>query len=316
MGKKIIYLGPTEMFNTVVKYFEKFDDVSVIQSDTVSIETDLVDAFGVLDASMKVKFDEVLLSKALNLKIISCATTGSDHVSNSILKENNIELRTLREDMDLLRSLTPAAELSWALLLACARNLKGAFEHVRQGNWARESFPGIMLNGKTLGIIGCGRIGKWMSKYALAFGMKVVGYDPHLDEFPDQIKKVGIEELFSNADFISIHVHLSTETEGLVSKSLLDNCKPNVIIINTSRGKIVDEDALLESLMNNKIGAVGLDVLDGEPNIETSKLYLYSLNHDNLIITPHCGGYSLEAVEKVCIRAAEKILEKIKSGIY
>ena len=141
------------------------------------------------------------------------------------------------EDMDLLRSLTPAAELSWALLLACARNLKGAFEHVRQGNWSRESFPGIMLNGKTLGIIGCGRIGNWMSKYALAFGMKVVGYDPYLDEFPEQIKKVGIEELFSNADFISIHVHLSTETEGLVSKSLLDNCKPNVIIINTSRGK-------------------------------------------------------------------------------
>ena len=86
MGKKIIYLGPTEMFNSVVNYFGKVDHISVIQSDTFSIEADLVDAFGVLDASMKVKFDEALLSKALNLKIISCATTGSDHVSKVILK--------------------------------------------------------------------------------------------------------------------------------------------------------------------------------------------------------------------------------------
>jgi phosphoglycerate dehydrogenase-like enzyme len=310
MNKKILYLGPKEALSSLNVLFEKYDNFSLIACNEININDEIIDAYGIIDASMKVIFDEKLILKAKNLKIISCATTGSDHISRSICKRNEIAIRTLREDSDLLLNLTPAAELSWTLLLACARNLKGAVNHVLKGNWNREQFPGVMLNGKTIGIIGCGRIGNWMSKYAKAFGMEVLGYDPYIDYFPQTIIKVDIEELFKKSDFITIHVHLSSETEGLVNKRLLEMAKPNVIIINTSRGKIINEQALLDALNNKKIAAVGLDVLEDEPNIKESKLYEYAQQNDNIIITPHCGGYSIQAVEKVCLRAAEKIINK------
>jgi phosphoglycerate dehydrogenase-like enzyme len=316
MTKKILFLGPSEVFNQIESFFCKYDEFYLIHSEVSKIADDIVDAYGIIDASMKVKFDETLISKSKHLKAISCATTGSDHISLEALNSRQIELFTLREDKELLLNLTPAAELTWTLLLACARNIKGAINHVSKGLWFREDFPGIMLNGKTMGIIGCGRIGSWISKYASAFGMNVIGYDPYLEDFPNHIKNVDLVTLFTGSDFISIHVHLSTETEGLVNERLLSICKSNVIIINTSRGKIIDEEALLYALENKKVGAVGLDVLDGEPNIIGNKLFQYSLKNDNLIISPHCGGYSLEAVEKVCIRASEKIVNKLLSGKY
>lgn len=310
MRKKILYLGPKEILISIQTLFNKNENLFIVEANESNINIEIIEAYGIIDASMKVLFDEELILKAKNLKIISCATTGSDHISRSICKRKEIEIRTLREDSDLLLNLTPAAELSWTLLLACARNLKGAVNHVLNGNWIREEFPGVMLNGKTIGIIGCGRIGNWMSKYAKAFGMEVLGYDPYIDNFPQSIIKVDIEELFKKSDFITIHVHLSSETEGLVNKSLLEMAKPNAIIINTSRGKIINEQALLDALNNKKIAAVGLDVLEDEPDIKKSRLYQYAQQNDNLIITPHCGGYSIQAVEKVCLRAAEKIINK------
>ena len=131
-----------------------------------------------------------MVKKAGNLKIISCATTGSDHIEREELDKRSIPVRTLKEDRDLLLDLTPAAELSWALLTACARILPAAFDHVKSGQWVRESFPGIMLKGKQLGIIGCGRIGGWMGRYARAFDMKIVGYDPYLDRLPEGFSRI------------------------------------------------------------------------------------------------------------------------------
>jgi D-3-phosphoglycerate dehydrogenase len=218
-------------------------------------------------------------------------------------------LRTLKEDPQLLRNITPAAELSWALLMACARRLKGAFAHVDQGLWVREEFPGIMLNGRVLGLIGCGRIGGWMARYAQAFGMQVVAHDPHQFELPAGVTRRPLAALLQEADFVSVHVHLSDETRGLLSRELLEACKPGLIVINTSRGAIVDERALLDGLRSGRIGAVGVDVLDGEPEISAHPLVEYARQHENMLITPHCGGFSPDAVRVVCEHAARKILE-------
>ena len=126
--------------------------------------------------------------------------------------------------------------------------------------------------GKRLGIIGCGRIGTWMAKYAKAFGMDVVGYDPYLDRFPGDIRRVTLNEMFESSNFVSVHVHLSDETKGLVSADLLDRATPGLIFLNTSRGAIVDEHALLNALESGRVGAAGLDVLVGEPDIRGSSL--------------------------------------------
>src|SRR5690606_7948221 len=120
---------------------------------------------------------------------------------------------------------TPAAEHSWLLLMACARKLNSAFHSVLEGNWERNNFPGIMLKGKTIGIIGCGRIGQWVSRYAAAFGLKILGFDPYLENFPANIESVSLEYLLSNSDFISVHVPLNEETKGLLGKEELAKVK-------------------------------------------------------------------------------------------
>jgi D-3-phosphoglycerate dehydrogenase len=198
--------------------------------------------------------------------------------------------------------------------MACARRIVPAVAHVREGGWVREEFPGVMLRGRTLGLIGCGRIGQWMARYASAFDMKIVGYDPYVDPWPPGIDPVPISDLVEREDVVSVHVPMNEQTRGLLSAELFARMRLGVIVINTSRGAVADETALLRELESGRISAVGLDVLDGEPDIESHPLLAYARGHDNLLITPHCGGYSPDAVRLVCRRAAEKIVERLQES--
>lgn len=305
--KRVIYLGAEEGFEATRDALAGAADVVHVKAEPHEVAAALKDADGVLDASMKVRLTPEMLAAAPRLKIISTATTGSDHISREGLDQRGIPVRTLKEDPNVLRNITPAAELTWTLLMALARKLPAALKHVAEGGWTREQFPGVMLRGKTLGLIGCGRIGGWMARYARAFDMDVIGYDPFLQTFPDTIRKVSLPDVFAQSDFVSIHVHLSPETTGLVTKALIGSMKPGAFLINTSRGAIVDEAALLAALESGHLGGAGLDVLDGEPDTANLPLVRYAKTHDNLLITPHIGGFSPDAVRVVCAHAAGKI---------
>lgn len=308
---KTIYLGSDIGFKTLLHELAGRATAEHIDASPEAVAEALMDADALLDASMKVRITDDMIRKANKLKIIACATTGSDHIDRQELGKRSIPVRTLREDRDLLLNLTPAAEHSWALLMACARKLPVAFDHVKSGKWVRELFPGIMLRGKRIGIIGCGRIGSWMGRYAQAFGMEVAGYDPYVDPLPEGFNRTTLEELIHTSDFISIHVHLSEETRGLVSRDCFEMIKPGSVFINTSRGSVIDETALLESLKTGRLGAAGLDVLEGEPETDQHPLVEYARSHDNLIITPHCGGFSPDAVALVCAHSAKKIIQEL-----
>lgn len=303
----VVYVGALEGYEIASEVLCGISDVVHVKAEKAQIAEALKTADAYLDASMKVRLTDDMIKNAQKLKIISTATTGSDHIERAELDARAIPVWTLKEDRELLNNITPAAELSWALLMACARNLPAATKHVEDGQWVREEFPGIMLNGRKLGLVGCGRIGGWMSRYAKAFGMDVIGYDPILEAFPQEIKKSELHEIFETCDFISIHVHLSETTTGLVTRTLLESVKSGAVFINTSRGALVDETALLDGLKSGRIGAAGLDVLEGEPQTKDHPLVLYARDHDNLLITPHCGGFSPDAVRVVCAHAAKKI---------
>jgi phosphoglycerate dehydrogenase-like enzyme len=248
---------------------------------------------------MQVTFDRALLDQAPNLRAISTATTGADHIDAKILTERGVPLLTLAGEKEILHNLTPAAELSWALLMACSRQFRGAVRDVLEGHWMREKFPGVMLKGKLLGLIGCGRIGSWMARYARAFDMNVIGYDPYADVVTDQIRKTELDNLLSSADFVSVHVPLN---------------EPGAIFINTSRGAVTDEDALFSALVEGRLAAAGVDVLEGEPDIDLHPLVQYARTHDNLIITPHIGGFSPDAVKIAVRHASQRILNVLKSA--
>lgn len=303
----VLYLGPAHALSTAQSVLEPRWPVVAPELSPETVESLLPNAVAVLDASMRIRFDRARLERARRLRVISTATTGADHIDAEVLNTRGIPLFTLAGERELLSHLTPAAEHSWLLLMACARRLRGAVQHVLDGQWRREEFPGIMLKGKTLGLIGCGRIGSWMSRYAGAFGMHVLGYDPYTDAWPVETAKCDLDTLLETSDFVSIHVPLNPQTTGLIGKRELALMKPGSVLVNTSRGSITDEGALLAALEDGRLGAAGLDVLDGEPSTDRHPLVGYARRKDNLVITPHIGGFSPDAVTIVVAHAARRI---------
>ena len=183
----VVYSGPRDL-EPVVR--EALGDRFVVR--WVPPEDDVVakalrDAAVFLDASMRVRMTAAMVDDAPDLQLVVTATTGADHIDGAALARRHIPLLTLKGQTHVLNGLTPAAEHSWLLLLACARSLPAARAHVIDAGWDRTRFPGVMLRGRALGIIGCGRIGQWMARYGHAFGMVCRGYDPYLTEWPEHL---------------------------------------------------------------------------------------------------------------------------------
>ena len=305
---QLLYLGPAETLDHVRASLPDGFNVQLALDDA-GVDQILPTCDVLLDAYMRIRFPGERLARAQNLKLVVTATTGADHIDALALAQRNIPLLTLKGQREVLRNITPAAEHSWLLLMACARSLRSAVQDVLKGEWDRNKYPGIMLRGKTLGIVGCGRIGEWMSRYGTAFGMKCLGYDPYVDPWPATIDKADLDTLLAQSDFVSVHVTLSDETRGLLGRREINLLKPGVVVINTSRGEIIDETALLNALVSGKIGAAGLDVLSGEPDVDRHPLLEYARAHDNLIITPHIGGFSLDALKYVLSFSCQRIVD-------
>jgi phosphoglycerate dehydrogenase-like enzyme len=303
---RVLYLGPPELLEHLrAELGPGYQTDLALEPEAVDRllpETDVI-----LDAYMKVRFDGARLARAAALKVVVTGTTGADHIDGGCLETRQIPLLTLRGQTEVLRMLTPAAELSWLLLMACARGLRAAVEEVLEGGWNRNNHPGVMLRGKTLGIVGCGRIGQHMARYARAFEMNVLGHDPFISPWPAGIEKVDLPALCAAADFVSVHVNLTAETRGLMGAAQLAAMKPGAILVNTSRGEIVDEQALAEGLRSGHIGGAGLDVLRGEPETDQHPLVVLARERRNVVITPHIGGFSPDAVRTVLTFCAGRI---------
>ena len=186
------------------------------------------------------------------------------------------------------------------------------------GNWARENFSGFQLSGKTLGILGLGRLGKISARIGLGFGMQVIANDI-IDSSYTGIKMVDFNYLMSNSDILTIHVHLNEKTRGMINKSALSLMKPNCIIVNTSRGAIISEPDLLNFLTAGKIQGAALDIIDGEwlkpEKLKKHPLIQYANKNQNLIITPHIGGSTQESIKYSRIFMSKKIAEWIKNSM-
>lgn len=294
----VLYLGPKEHLE-VVRSALSAPHVVLHAADAAAVDAAIADCDAILDAAMVVRFDAARLQRAQRLRVVATATTGADHIDAAALAERGIPLMTLRGERELLRNLTPAAEHSWLLMMACARRLIPAAHAVHAGQWDRTAFPGLMLRGKTLGIIGCGRIGQWMARYAEAFGMTRLGFDPHVEAWPAGIERCDLTDLLDRSDIVTIHVPLNDATRGMIGAAQLARLRPHAMLINTSRGEVCDERALLAALEQGRLAAAALDVLTGEPDIARHPLCDYARTHANLIITPHIGGFSPEAVRIV-----------------
>ena len=237
---------------------------------------------------------------ASRLKVIGRAGVGVDNIDLEAAKKHNVTV------VNAPTSTTIAvAELAFGLLLALARDIPRADASVKQGQWVKKEFEGVELNGKTLGIIGFGRIGMEVGKRAAAFGMNVIIYDPNVSEHEledSNAEPVSLQDLFAWSDFISLHLPLNVQTRDLLGPMAFSQMKDGVRIISTARGGIIDESALLDALKSGKVAGAALDVFEKEPPGLTELVA-----HPRVIATPHIGAQTAEAQA----RAAEDIAHEV-----
>lgn len=249
-----------------------------------------------------------VISKAEKLKIIARAGVGLDNIDVKAAEAKGI--RVINTPEAPTRSV---AELTIGLMLAVARKIAYSDRKMREGKWVKKEAEGIELRDKTLGIIGLGRIGREVATIASkGLGMKILYFDIYRVS-PEVERELGatyvdLETLVKESDVISVHVPLTPETKGLISESLLRMMKKNAILINTSRGGVVDTKALIKALKEGWIAGAGLDVYEEEPLPPNHPL----TELDNVVLTPHIGASTEEAQERAGIDAVKKVLELIK----
>ncbi|GMV05471.1 MAG: hypothetical protein AMXMBFR53_17490 [Gemmatimonadota bacterium] len=265
----------------------------------------------VLFVRLRNRVDAAVLEAAPGLRAVVSPTTGLDHLDLGALDARGVAVLSLRGEADFLRTVTATAEHTWALLLALLRRLPAASEAARRGEWDRDRFRGRELAGKVLGVVGLGRLGSMVARYGEAFGMRVFAYDPYREGWPNGVDRAPtLEELLARADVVSLHVPLNDGTRGLLDAAALAAVKPGAVLVNTSRGGIVDEEALVEAVRSGRLAGAALDVVTGEGTPggpAASPAVRFAAGDDRILVTPHVGGATLESMENTEIFMAEKL---------
>lgn len=277
---------------------------------------DAIKDYDILVVRLGLHVDKSVLVSGERIRVVGTPTTGLDHIDLEAARERNVAVLSLKGERAFLDEVYATAEHTFALLLSLIRQIPAAFQAVKDYTWRRDLHRGTELYDKVLGIVGFGRLGRMVYKYGLGFGMKVLVYDPFQQTLPDRVEAcASLKDLLGSSDVISLHVPLNADTEGMLSDEEFALIRPESVLINTSRGAIIDEAALLRALQSKGLAGAALDVLCDEhllDGVKTNPLIEYASNHSNLIITPHIGGATRESVEKADLFLANKIAEFLK----
>ena len=261
--------------------------------------------------------DKNFLNLYPSLKIICTASTGTNHIDKNECLKRNIQIISITEERNTINKISSTAEHAFALTLSTLRNIPSAFNSVKEGKWGYMHFIGRQFSELTIGVIGYGRLGKFYSNYCDSFGAKILVYDPHTDVVHPRIKRVNsLKEIAFNCDVVSLHVHVNQSSIHLIGKDFLKDAKDDLLLVNTSRGEIVNEKELLEILKSRPKMKYATDVLEGEFTLEDSKYLIdYAKKTEQVIITPHIAGMTIEAQEIAYKKAAELLISAKKDFI-
>lgn len=268
-------------------------------TDRPALLAALADAHAVIVRSAT-QIDEEAIAAAPKLRVVARAGVGLDNVDVSAATARGVMVVNAPTS-----NIVSAAEQAVALLLAVARNTVPACVSLKSGEWKRSKFTGVEIAGKTVGVIGLGRIGVLFAQRMAAFGTRLLAYDPYVQPARAAqlgVRLVGLEELLRESDFISIHLPKTPETVGLIGARELAMVKPGVRIINAARGGLVDEQALADAIASGRVAGAGIDVFAKEPCV-ASPLFEF----DNVVVTPHLGASTVEAQDKAGLAVARSV---------
>jgi D-3-phosphoglycerate dehydrogenase len=257
---------------------------------------------------------DAIISAAPRLRYILTATTGLDHIDLDAAEAASVRVISLRDCPGAILDVSATAEHCFGVLLALLRHTPAATSHVLEGGWDRDQFWGRQLRGKCLGVIGYGRIGAMVARYAASFGMDVVACDKAPAKIVAPAKPVSFDQLLRNADVVSVHVTATPENRNLMDLAAIAKLKRGAVFINTARGSVVDEAALAEAVRRGQLHGVAVDVLAGEEHGEVSNSPLLEAAREgcNVLITPHIGGATLESIARTETALVKRFMEVLK----
>ncbi|MGC2111498.1 MAG: phosphoglycerate dehydrogenase [Candidatus Korobacteraceae bacterium] len=282
-------------------------DWTIVAPDKEALAGELANADAIVVRSATF-VDAAMMDKAPKLRVIGRAGVGVDNVDlDAATKRGIVVMNTPGGNA------VAVAEHTFGLMLSLARSLVRAHVTMREGKWEKKTLQGTELRGKTLGIVGLGRVGVEVSRRALAFGMKVVAHDPYVAPSLAQqlnVTMVPLDELFAQSDYITLHVGLTPQTQGIVNADTIRKMKKGVKLVNCARGELLNEVAVIEALQSGQLGGAGLDVYSHEP-LKDSPL----ATMPNVILTPHIAGSTHEAQEAVGVQIALQVREYLTKGV-
>ncbi len=276
-------------------------DVDVRLGLTAGGLNEIIGDYDALVSRSATQVDAALLERAGNLKVVGRAGIGLDNVDVAAATRHGILVVNAPQS-----NVLSAAEHTMGLMLALARNIPQAHATLTAGSWERERWQGVELHGKTLGIIGLGRVGTLVAQRASAFGMRLIAFDPYVA--PGRAAQMGVElvagvaQVCARSDFLTIHLPRTIETVGLISEPELAAARPGLRLVNTARGGLVDEDALVRALKDGRVAGAAVDVFEDEPVTDHP---LFGLPH--VVVTPHLGASTAEAQDKAGIAIAQQV---------
>jgi len=283
---------------------EKFDVVEDSESDLDSI----IAGFDAIVVRSATQLDAASIERAVRLKVIGRAGVGIDNVDVEAATRRGIVVANAPES-----TVVSAAEHTIALMLALARNVPQAQAALKAGRWERSRFAGVELAGKTLGVLGLGRIGREVARRALGLGMRVVAYDPFvaIERFRDLgvESAAAVDDVYEVADVVTLHLPLTAETHGLLDAAAFARMRPGVRIVNAARGELVDEAALADAIRSGHVAGAALDVFEEEP---------YSgelLGLEQVVVTPHLAASTTEAQDRAGMMIAEQVASALEGGL-
>lgn len=257
------------------------------------------------------KIDVSFLQKFNSLKYVVSPTTGLNHIDLLELQRRKIKIISLKGHTEFLNGIPATAEHTLALALALLRRIPAAVQSVQSGEWNRYPFKGKEINGRQVLVIGYGRVGKQVARLYKAFGAKIMAFDTNPDAVPLDLR-VALEDGLQVAEIISIHISYCDKNIGFLSAKLFSYVRPDAILINTSRGEVLDQSALIDCLFNQRLAGAALDVLCDETTLidGTLREVILSLG-DRLIVTPHIAGFTTESLAKVERYVSQLLIEDI-----
>ncbi|MGN5476730.1 NAD(P)-dependent oxidoreductase [Cupriavidus basilensis] len=249
------------------------------------------------------KVGAMALDAAPSIRLLSKHGSGIDNIDQEAAKARGVKVVAAAG----ANAAAAVAEQALALMLACAKSLVTLDQRTRNGHWDKSTHQSLELQGRTLGLVGLGAIGRRFARIACAMDMKVIGYDPYAADLPTGIEPVSLDAIWESSDVISFHCPLTAENRGLLNLASLARCKDGVIVVNTARGGLIEEDALLAAVESGKVAAAGLDSLQQEPPPADHPFF----RNSRFIISPHIGGVTGDAFVNMGVAAAKNVLAEL-----